>query len=195
LRWALDEIRPSMFVNGPGPDYLHWDGEWRMRLVDNLEVLVRQLWAVGVTEIFIDGSFLQQIRGGSLRLLSNGESLCEGSRDRGKAHRDAKLLEFGVDLPRSPGILGGEPTNEFPHFRGDARSAGIRAASVPGPIRNDELPASIGQRTLRREVAALRAAVHRDHAQTRMSSARDMDRRLVQASLLRDVSCATGPGA
>ena len=113
------------------------------------------------------------------RLLSNGESLCEGSRDRGKAHRDAKLLEFGVDLPRSPGILGGEPTNEFPHFRGDARSAGIRAASVPGPIRNDELPASIGQRTVRREVAP----------------ARDMDGRLVQASLLRDVMRATGPGA
>jgi hypothetical protein len=45
------------------------------------------------------------------------------------------------------------------------------------------------------DLAALRANVHQDHARTRVSPARDMDRRLVQASLLRDVSRATGPGA
>jgi len=74
----------------------------------------------------------------TLRLLSNGRSLCEGSRDRGKAHREAKLLEFGVDLPRSPGILGGEPRNEFLHFRRDARSAGT-ALRDPPPIESEPL--------------------------------------------------------
>ena len=56
---TLDEIRESMLVTGPGPDYPHWDTDWRRQLVDNLEVLVRELWEVGVTEIFIDGSFLE----------------------------------------------------------------------------------------------------------------------------------------
>lgn len=56
---TLDEIRESMLVKGPGPDYPHWDADWRRHLVDNLAVLVRELWEVGVTEIFIDGSFLE----------------------------------------------------------------------------------------------------------------------------------------
>lgn len=53
------EVRESMLVKGPGPDYPHWDADWRRQLVDNLEVLVRELGEVGVTEIFIDGSFLE----------------------------------------------------------------------------------------------------------------------------------------
>lgn len=56
---TLAELRESMLVKGPGPDYPHWDAAWRGQLVDNLEILVRQLWDVGVTEIFIDGSFLE----------------------------------------------------------------------------------------------------------------------------------------
>ncbi len=36
-----------------------WDAAWRALLVDNLEVLVRQLWAAGITEIFVDGSFVE----------------------------------------------------------------------------------------------------------------------------------------
>ena len=31
----------------------------RRQLVDNLEILVKQLWKVGITEIFIDGSFVE----------------------------------------------------------------------------------------------------------------------------------------
>lgn len=37
-----------------------WDKEWRSFLVDQLEKMVNQLWAVGVTEIFIDGSFVEK---------------------------------------------------------------------------------------------------------------------------------------
>jgi len=36
-----------------------WDAAWRARLVDNLAVLVRQLWQVGITEVFVDGSFVE----------------------------------------------------------------------------------------------------------------------------------------
>lgn len=37
----------------------HWDAEWRRNLVVNLGVLVRQLWQVGITEIFVGGSFVE----------------------------------------------------------------------------------------------------------------------------------------
>ena len=43
----------------------------------------------------------------ALRLLSNGKSLWEVSRDRGKADLEAKLLEFGVGalvLPSFEGV-------------------------------------------------------------------------------------------
>lgn len=58
---TLDELRRSVLVVGPTekaacPD---WDAPWRRHLVDNLEILVRQLWQVGITDIFIDGSFAE----------------------------------------------------------------------------------------------------------------------------------------
>jgi hypothetical protein len=36
-----------------------WDAPWRERLVENFEVLVRQLWAVGVRDVYADGSFVE----------------------------------------------------------------------------------------------------------------------------------------
>jgi hypothetical protein len=58
---TLDELRHSPLVLGPGDprDYPHWDAPWREKLVDNLSVLVKQVWQVGVTEIFINGSFVE----------------------------------------------------------------------------------------------------------------------------------------
>lgn len=56
---TLMELSESMLVKGPGPDYPDWNAAWRQKLVENLAVLVGQLWQVGVTEIFIDGSFLE----------------------------------------------------------------------------------------------------------------------------------------
>lgn len=57
---SLDALRESPLVVGPrdGVDRPHWDAVWRGRLVENLAVLVGQLRCVGVTEIFIDGSFV-----------------------------------------------------------------------------------------------------------------------------------------
>jgi len=58
---SLDELRLSPLVLGPGdPDeFPAWDRPWRDHLVNNLEVLARQLWQVGIREIFADGSFVE----------------------------------------------------------------------------------------------------------------------------------------
>ena len=57
-RLTLDELKQSMLVTGPD-DHEPWDAEWRAYLVDNLSVLVQQLWAVDIVDIFIDGSFVE----------------------------------------------------------------------------------------------------------------------------------------
>jgi len=58
---SLDELRRSFLVVGPGRPgaYPNWDAAWRATLVTNLETLTRQLWRVGITEIFADGSFAE----------------------------------------------------------------------------------------------------------------------------------------
>ena len=55
---TLDELRTSILVVGNGTS-TSWDGAWRAKLVENLAVLVEQLWRVGITEIFVDGSFVE----------------------------------------------------------------------------------------------------------------------------------------
>jgi len=58
---SFEELRASPLVLGPrdGADHESWDSQWRSILVANLEVLTRQLWAVGVRDIFADGSFVE----------------------------------------------------------------------------------------------------------------------------------------
>lgn len=58
---TLDQLRASILVLGPGDPKHHpdWDAAWRLQLVDNLETLVKQLWAVGIDEIYVDGSFAE----------------------------------------------------------------------------------------------------------------------------------------
>lgn len=55
------ELRGSILVAGPhvAARRATWDNVWRERLVDSLEVLTRQLWQVGITEVFADGSFAE----------------------------------------------------------------------------------------------------------------------------------------
>lgn len=55
------ELRKSQLVDGHADEELNplWDAQWRATLVDNLEILVRQLWQTGVQEIFVDGSFVE----------------------------------------------------------------------------------------------------------------------------------------
>ncbi len=56
---SLDELKTSWLVTGENLQSTTWDSEWRRKLVDNLEVMTLQLWQVGVTEIYIDGSFVE----------------------------------------------------------------------------------------------------------------------------------------
>jgi hypothetical protein len=58
---SLDELRASSLVLSPQDVSVrpNWDAAWRRRLVDNLAVLVGQLWNVGVTRIVINGSFVE----------------------------------------------------------------------------------------------------------------------------------------
>jgi hypothetical protein len=52
------ELRSSVLVVGDGSDAV-WDTAWRLNLVGQCEVLVEQLWKVGLTEVFLDGSFVE----------------------------------------------------------------------------------------------------------------------------------------
>ena len=58
---SFDELRQSLLVAGPGNQEIAaaWDMPWRTLLVQNLEILTRQLWKVGIREIFADGSFAE----------------------------------------------------------------------------------------------------------------------------------------
>lgn len=55
---TFSELRSSLLVVGDGSS-AHWDSKWRNSLVDNLEILAGQLWSVGIEDIFIDGSFVE----------------------------------------------------------------------------------------------------------------------------------------
>lgn len=58
---TLAELAASLLVKGPDGrnQPKHWDANWRRQLAANLAIMVRQLWQVGVTEIFVDGSFAE----------------------------------------------------------------------------------------------------------------------------------------
>jgi hypothetical protein len=57
---TFDQLRASILAHGPDDKKTSWDTPWRLRLIDNLEILSRQLWQVGVREIFADGSFAEE---------------------------------------------------------------------------------------------------------------------------------------
>ena len=56
---SLADLAGSLLVAGPMRRSPTWDAAWRAQLVSNLGVLVRQLWAVGIDQIFADGSFVE----------------------------------------------------------------------------------------------------------------------------------------
>lgn len=57
---TIEELIASMLVEGPHPRPMHWDAVWRRKLVLNLAILANQLWSVGVENIFLDGSFVEE---------------------------------------------------------------------------------------------------------------------------------------
>jgi len=56
---SFEELRQSILVTGAA-EGSSWDSAWRSLLVDNFEVLAKQLWSVGITEIYADGSFAEE---------------------------------------------------------------------------------------------------------------------------------------
>ncbi len=56
---SFEELRHSVLATGDVNRQQSWDVTWRMHLINNLELLTRQLWAVGVREIYVDGSFAE----------------------------------------------------------------------------------------------------------------------------------------
>jgi len=58
---TLDQLADSILVHGPANDetYADWDGPWRAKLVENLGVLVHELWKVGIRDVFVNGSFVE----------------------------------------------------------------------------------------------------------------------------------------
>lgn len=57
-RATFEELRASVLVQGTGSAE-PWDADWRGHLVDQCEVMVKQLWAAGITQIFLNGSFVE----------------------------------------------------------------------------------------------------------------------------------------
>lgn len=56
---TLTELRESFLVTGHGVPSNTWDAVWREYLVDNLTFLIDQVWRIGITQIFVDGSFIE----------------------------------------------------------------------------------------------------------------------------------------
>jgi len=59
-RLTVSDLKASFLVHGPeAHEFDEWDSEWRLTLVERAEVLVQQLWEIGIREIFLDGSFVE----------------------------------------------------------------------------------------------------------------------------------------
>jgi hypothetical protein len=56
----FQQLRESFLVTGTGGGSPTWDAPWREFLVNNLQIMTEQLWNVGVTEVFADGSFVEE---------------------------------------------------------------------------------------------------------------------------------------
>lgn len=57
---SLDQLRHSILVKATSRRSPTWDEQWRLQLVQNLSVLCHQLWSVGIDQIFVDGSFVEE---------------------------------------------------------------------------------------------------------------------------------------
>lgn len=55
---TIEQLKKSLLVEWPGYGY-PWDHQKRLMLVNNLSILVNQLYTVGIREIFVNGSFVE----------------------------------------------------------------------------------------------------------------------------------------
>jgi hypothetical protein len=111
-------------VTGAGVASLTWDTGWRAGLVDNLEIMVRQLWEVEVDRIFIDGSFVEE-KGHPNDI--DGYFECELLKFASGELRELPMWhQYRVELyPHFPGLLSGlrdQFGNELEFMAGDRDS-------------------------------------------------------------------------
>lgn len=55
---SFSQLKTSILVEGDGSSQ-SWDREWRLFLANQAEVLIHQLWQVGIVDIYLDGSFVE----------------------------------------------------------------------------------------------------------------------------------------
>ena len=55
---TFSELRESILVCGDGTSPT-WDASWRRELVRRAEILIKQLWRVGVVDVYLNGSFVE----------------------------------------------------------------------------------------------------------------------------------------
>src|SRR5699024_4615184 len=55
---TINELRQSVLIKGEN-DLHVWDEQWRIYLIDQLEILVQELWKDEVDQIIIDGSYVE----------------------------------------------------------------------------------------------------------------------------------------
>jgi hypothetical protein len=56
---SLSELGQSLLIKGSDLTALDWDVTQRRKLASNFGILVEQLWRIGITRIFVDGSFVE----------------------------------------------------------------------------------------------------------------------------------------
>lgn len=55
---SFSDLRKSILILGDGSSAT-WDKDWRLELVRRAEILVNQLFQVGIKDVFLDGSFVE----------------------------------------------------------------------------------------------------------------------------------------
>ena len=53
-----EQIEDSVLIHNPERE--HWDESWRLSLLKNFYRLATELWQVGIEDIFLDGSFVEE---------------------------------------------------------------------------------------------------------------------------------------
>jgi len=88
---SLEELQESYLVVGDAASATDWDQAWRVKLVHNLAILVQQLWKVGIDDIFVNGSFVEdKVHPNDI----DGYFVCElSSLASGDLQRDLNLLD------------------------------------------------------------------------------------------------------
>lgn len=56
---SFEELGQSTLVMGGERHRENWDAAWRLQLVRNLDRVSQQLWSVGIRDIYVDGSFVE----------------------------------------------------------------------------------------------------------------------------------------